>query len=50
MDAATLGLAMTVVAAIGLIWWGLHSAPIDSEYIDREADRAFRARTGQKVT
>jgi hypothetical protein len=48
MDAATLGMAMTVIAAVGLIWWGLHSSPIDSEYIDHHADEAFRARTRGK--
>lgn len=48
MDGATLGLAMTAVAAVALIWWGLHSSPIDAEYIDRQADQAFRDRTGGK--
>ena len=48
MDGATLGLAMTAIAAVGLIWWGLHSSPIDAEYIDQQADEAFRARTRRK--
>ena len=48
MDGATLGLAMTAVAAVGLIWWGLHSSPIDADFIDHQADEAFRARTQRK--
>lgn len=50
MDGATLGMGMTVIAAVGLIWWGLHSSPIDAEYIDQQADEAFRARTQRKQT
>ena len=48
MDGATVGMAMTAVAAVGLIWWGLHSSPIEAEYIDHQADEAFRARTQRK--
>jgi hypothetical protein len=48
MDGGTLGMALAVFAAGGLIWWGLHSSPIDGDLIDRQADRAFRARTGGK--
>jgi hypothetical protein len=48
MDGATLGLVMAAGAAIGLIWWGLHASPIDAEHIDRQADAAFRERTGRK--
>jgi hypothetical protein len=48
MDGATLGMAMTAIAAVGLIWWGLHSSPVDAEYIDHQADEAFRARTQRR--
>jgi hypothetical protein len=48
MDGATLGMAMAAVAAVGLIWWGLHASPIDVEYIDQQAHQAFRARTQRK--
>jgi hypothetical protein len=48
MDGATLGMGMTVVVAVALVWWGLHSSPIDAEYIDRQADEAFRFRTTGK--
>jgi len=48
MDGATLGMAMGAVAAVALIWWGLHSSPIDADFIDRQADRAFRDRTRRK--
>ena len=46
MDSPALGMGM--VAAVALIWWGLHSSPIDLNFIDRQADRAFRARTQSK--
>jgi len=48
MDGATLGMAMAAVAAVALIWWGVHSSPIDADYIDHQADEAFRARTQGK--
>ncbi len=48
MDGATLGMAMAAAAAVGLIWWGLHASTIDVDYIDHEADEAFRARTRRK--
>ena len=48
MDGATLGMAMAAVAAVALIWWGLHSSPVDAEFIDHQADKAFRARTQRK--
>jgi len=48
MDGATLGMAMAAVAVVGLVWWGLHASPIDAEFIDHQADQAFRARTQRK--
>jgi hypothetical protein len=48
MDGATLGMAMAAVAAVALIWWGLHSSPVDADFIDHQADKAFRARTQRK--
>jgi hypothetical protein len=48
MDGATLGMTMAAVAAVGLIWWGLHTSAIEADYIDHQADRAFRARTRRK--
>lgn len=48
MDGATLGVVMAGVTAVALIWRGLHSAPIHAEFIDRQADLAFRARTQRK--
>lgn len=48
MDGATLGMAMAAVAAVGLIWWGLHTSTIEVDYIDHQADEAFRARTRRK--
>ena len=48
MDGATLSMAMTAIAAVELIWWGLHSSPIDADYIDHQADEAFRARTQRR--
>jgi hypothetical protein len=48
MDGATLGMGMTAVAAVALVWWGLHSTPIDAEHIDRQAHKAFQARLDLK--
>ena len=46
MDGATLGLGFAAVVAIRLIWWGLHSSPIEAEFIDHQADEAFKRRVG----
>lgn len=48
MDGATLGMAMAAVAAVGLVWWGLHTSTIEVDYIDQQADKAFKARTQGK--
>ena len=48
MNGATLVMAMVAVAAVALIWWGLHSSPVDADFIDHQADQAFRARTQRK--
>jgi hypothetical protein len=48
MDGATLGMVMAAGAALSLIWWGLHGSPIEGGQIDRQADAAFRERTGGK--
>lgn len=48
MDGATLGMAMAAVVAVWLVWWGLHASAIEADYIDHQADEAFRARTRRK--
>lgn len=50
MNPTALAIAAAVVAVSGLIWWAMHVTPLDEDFIDHRADRAFRARTGGKAT
>jgi hypothetical protein len=45
MEVSAIGMVMGAAAAMGLLWWGLHSSPVDADFIDPQADRQFRART-----
>jgi hypothetical protein len=45
MEVSAIGMVMGAAAAMGLLWWGLHSSPVDADFIDPQADRQFRERT-----
>ncbi len=47
MDMSSIGVICGAAAAVGLLWWGAHASPLESE-IDPQADRAFRLRTQRR--
>jgi hypothetical protein len=50
VNPTALAIIAAVAAVSGLIWWAMHVTPLDEDFIDYRADRAFRARTGGKAT
>jgi hypothetical protein len=35
MEVPAIGMVMGAAAAMGLLWWGLHSSPVDADVYER---------------